>query len=287
MSDPIRPPERQAIIADVSHALAEDLEGGDVTVCLVPEGALLSATVIAREPAVLCGSAWFTEVFHQLDPRIEVRWEAADGDDVAAGQELCQVDGPARPVLSGERSALNFLQTLSGTATLARRYADAVAGTGTRVLDTRKTVPGLRRAQKYAVRCGGCFNHRMNLHDAVLIKENHIAATGAVGEAIRAARACAPAGTLIEVEVENLEQLRAAIDAGAARILCDNFSLPDLAAASALAAGRVPLEASGNVTLETVRAVAATGVEYVSVGSLTKHVRAIDLSMRFRTGTHP
>jgi len=280
----IAPPERQAVIDDVSHALAEDLEGGDVTACLVPEGARLSAAVIAREEAVLCGRDWFDEVFHQLDPQVRVDWDVADGDAVSAGQRVCRVGGPARPMLSGERSALNFLQTLSGTATLARQYAAAVAGTDTRVLDTRKTVPGLRRAQKYAVRCGGCYNHRMSLHDAVLIKENHIAAAGSVVAAIRAARRCAPAGVTLEVEVEDLEQLRAALGEGATRILCDNFPIERLRAAVELSAGRAALEASGNVSLDTVREIAATGVDYVSVGSLTKHVRAIDLSMRFLAG---
>jgi nicotinate-nucleotide pyrophosphorylase (carboxylating) len=273
----------------VRRALAEDVGPGDLTAALVPADAVAQATVVSRETAILCGTAWADEVFRQLDPAVRVRWEAADGAQVGPGAALCMVTGPARPILTGERTALNFLQTLSGTATLARRYADAVAGTGCRILDTRKTVPGLRAAQKYAVRCGGCDNHRMGLYDGILIKENHIVAAGGIAAAVRAARAqraAAPSGAgavPVEVEVESLLEVREALAAAADLLLLDDFSLEDTRAAVALARARggVRLEASGGMDLERVRAVAATGVDFISVGSLTKHVRAVDLSMRF------
>ena len=270
----------QQILQAVHAALDEDVGTGDVTARLIPEEARGRAHVISREAAVLCGAAWFNAVFQCLDERVQVHWEARDGDTVAPDQVLCRLEGPARALLTGERSALNFLQTLSGTATLARRYAEAVAGLPVRILDTRKTLPGLRLAQKYAVRTGGCHNHRTGLYDGILIKENHIAAAGSVGAAVRAARALGT-GLAVEVEVEDLDQLREALDAGADILLLDNFSRADLEAAVALTAGRAKLEASGGVTLETVRAIAATGVDFVSVGGLTKDVRALDLSMRF------
>jgi len=229
---------------------------------------------------VLSGTAWVDEVFRQLDPTVVVDWLVRDADAIAPGQTLCRLSGPARSLLTGERTALNFLQTLSGTATLARRWADAVAGTKARILDTRKTIPGLRLAQKYAVTCGGCHNHRIGLYDAVLIKENHIAAAGSITAALRAAQREA-AGLEIEIEVETLEQLREALAAGARRVLLDNFPLDRLREAVAIAAGRARLEASGGVTPGTVRAIAETGVDDISVGALTKDVRAIDLSMRF------
>jgi len=267
--------------ASVALAIAEDLGGGDLTAALIPEQARAEATVISREPAVLCGTAWFDQVFHQLDSRIQVHWQAADGDRIERDQLLCTLGGPARALLSGERTALNFLQTLSGTATLARRYADAVAGTGATVLDTRKTLPGLRQAQKYAVRSGGCQNHRRGLFDAVLIKENHILAAGSITQAVSKAKQLYP-GVTVEVEVENLAELEEALQAGPAIIMLDNFDLATLRQAVIFTAGRVKLEASGNVSLDTIREIAATGVDYISVGSLTKDVRAVDLSMRFK-----
>lgn len=267
--------------ASVALAIAEDLGGGDLTAALIPEQARAEATVISREPAVLCGTAWFDQVFHQLDSRIQVHWQAADGDRIERDQLLCTLGGPARALLSGERTALNFLQTLSGTATLARRYADAVAGTGATVLDTRKTLPGLRQAQKYAVCSGGCQNHRRGLFDAVLIKENHILAAGSITQAVSKAKQLYP-GVTVEVEVENLAELEEALQAGPAIIMLDNFDLATLRQAAIFTAGRVKLEASGNVSLDTIREIAATGVDYISVGSLTKDVRAVDLSMRFK-----
>jgi len=273
-------PPRETIAAQVRAALAEDVGTGDRTAALIPADATGRAHVVCREAAVLSGTAWVDEVFRQIDPRVAIGWLADDGDAIAPNQTLCRLNGPARSLLTGERAALNFLQTLSGTATLARRWADAVAGTGARILDTRKTIPGLRLAQKYAVTCGGCHNHRIGLYDAVLIKENHIAAAGSVTAALHAAVASA-AGLEIEIEVETLEQLREALVAGARRILLDNFPLERLREAVAIAAGRARLEASGGVTLDTVRAIAETGVDDISVGALTKDVRAVDLSMRF------
>ncbi|MFN2337494.1 MAG: carboxylating nicotinate-nucleotide diphosphorylase [Gammaproteobacteria bacterium] len=270
----------QQILQAVHAALAEDVGTGDVTARLIQEDARGQAHVISREAAVLCGSAWFNAVFQCLDESVRVHWQAHDGDAVVPDQVLCRLEGPARALLTGERSALNFLQTLSGTATLARRYAEAVAGLPVRILDTRKTLPGLRLAQKYAVRTGGCHNHRTGLYDGILIKENHIAAAGSVDAAVRAARALGT-GLAVEVEVEDLDQVREALEAGADILLLDNFTRADLEAAVALTAGRAKLEASGGVSLETVRAIAATGVDFVSVGGLTKDVKALDLSMRF------
>jgi len=268
----------------VARALAEDVGGGDLTAALVPAGRTGRATVITREPAVLCGRPWFDEVFRQLDPAVRVHWAADEGADVAPNQLLCRLEGPARSLLTGERSALNFLQTLSGTATVTRRYAAVVAGLHCRILDTRKTLPGLRRAQKYAVRCGGGSNHRMGLYDGILVKENHIMAAGSIAAAVTAARASG-ARVPVEVEVETLDELRQALDAGADMALLDEFSLDDLRAAVAMSRshprGPIKLEASGSVTFETLRAIAETGVDFVSIGSLTKHVRAVDLSMRF------
>lgn len=269
------------IEATVRRALAEDVGPGDLTAALIPENQTAQAQVLAREDAILCGGAWFEEVFHQLDAHVQIHWEALEGAAIRANQVLCRLDGPARALLTGERTALNFLQTLSGTATITRRYVEAVRGTKTVILDTRKTLPGLRTAQKYAVVCGGGQNHRRGLYDAVLIKENHIAAAGSVRAALEAAQACAPAGIPVEIEVENLEQLRAALAAQAARLLLDNFSISDLKQAVAETGGGARLEASGGIDLGNVRAVADTGVDYISIGSLTKHVQAIDLSLRF------
>ena len=280
-------PELPADLANqVEAALREDLGAGDVTATLVPAAQRVHGSVITREAAVLCGRAWVDETFRQLDPKVQLTWRAADGERVAAQQVIFAIAGPARPVLSGERTALNFLQLLSGTATTARRFVDAVAGTRCQIIDTRKTVPGLRTAQKYAVRCGGAQNHRMGLFDQVLIKENHIAAAGSLTGAIEAARRNA-AGIAIEVEVETLGELQEALNARPDIILLDEFSLDDLRTAVELNrahAAHPKLEVSGSVSLEAVRAIAETGVDYISVGALTKHVRAIDLSMRLDFG---
>jgi nicotinate-nucleotide pyrophosphorylase (carboxylating) len=262
-------------------ALAEDVGDGDLTAALIPADRQARATVITREDAVLCGIPWFQEVYAQLDPKMTLEWQATDGDPVRPGQTLCRLAGNARSLLTGERTALNFLQTLSGTATLTRRYTEAVAGTGATILDTRKTLPGLRLAQKYAVVKGGGRNHRMGLYDAYLIKENHIMAAGSIQAAVRQARQRSP-GASIEVEVEDLAELEEALDAGSDVALLDNFDLPTLANAVLLNEGRAKLEASGNVNLDTVRSIAETGVDFISVGSLTKDLRAIDLSLRFQ-----
>lgn len=269
-----------AIAGQVRSALAEDVGAGDLTAGLIPADAQATARVLSREAAVVCGRDWFDAVFRQLDPAVQVVWQVADGDAVGADQILCELAGPARAILTGERCALNFLQTLSGTATATRRFVDALGDGRTRLLDTRKTLPGLRLAQKYAVRCGGGHNHRKGLYDAVLIKENHIAAAGSLTAAVHAARRQTPVGTPIEVEVETLDQLREALTAGAAQILLDNFSLPMMRDAVVIAAGRATLEASGGVAMDQLRAIADTGVDFISVGALTKHLRAVDLSMR-------
>ena len=273
-------PPREVILQNVAAALAEDVGSGDVTAELVPAGAVASAEVVAREAGVLCGTAWFDETFRKLDPGIVVVWRAADGDSVDRHQVLCSLRGPARAMLTGERVALNLLQTLSGTATAAAAYAAAVAGSGARVLDTRKTIPGLRLAQKYAVRCGGAHNHRSGLFDAVLIKENHIEAAGSIAAVLAEADRLA-AGLPVEIEVETIAQLEAALDAGAGRVLLDNFGLEELREAVRINAGRARLEASGGVSLETIRSIAGTGVDDISVGDITKDLRALDLSMRF------
>ncbi len=265
----------------VRRALAEDVGAGDLTANLIPGTTTARAQVVAREEAVLCGTAWFEEVFRQLDRRVHIEWNVRDGEAVRENQVLCALAGPARAILTGERTALNFLQTLSGTATVTRRYVEAIRGTKAVVLDTRKTLPGLRTAQKYAVCCGGGQNHRMGLYDAILIKENHIAAAGSVAAAVEAARRGAPGGTTVEVEVEDIVQLNEALAASADRILLDNFSLKRLREAVQATAGRARLEASGGITLENIRAIAETGVDCISIGALTKHVRAVDLSLRF------
>ena len=266
----------------VTIALVEDIGTGDVTAELVPADQRVTGKVISREPAILCGRPWVTEVFRQLDPSVQLTWTADDGDRVAANQTLFEIAGLARPVLTGERAALNFLQLLSGTATATRRYVEAIAGTGTVILDTRKTLPGLRTAQKYAVLCGGAQNLRIGLFDQVLIKENHIAAAGSLTEAIRAARRAA-GSKKVEVEVETLQEFSEALQAAPDIIMLDEFSLSDMRAAVELNSASdqsVKIEASGRVTLETVRAIAETGVDFISIGSITKHVRAVDLSMR-------
>jgi nicotinate-nucleotide pyrophosphorylase (carboxylating) len=266
----------------VSRALREDIGTGDVTAGLIDADAMAHARVTCREPAVLCGTAWFEESFRQLEARVQVRWRCRDGDRVAGESAVCELEGPARALLTGERTALNFLQLLSGTATVTARYVQAMAGTACRILDTRKTIPGLRSAQKYAVRCGGGQNHRMGLYDMVLIKENHIAAAGSIAAAVQAARALSP-GMPVEVETEDLDEVAAALAARCELIMLDDFPLPELQRAVALnraAPHPARLEASGGVSLERVAAIAATGVDFISVGALTKHLQAIDLSMR-------
>jgi nicotinate-nucleotide pyrophosphorylase (carboxylating) len=278
------PPVPADVATVVSRAIAEDLRDGDLTAELIPRTTPAVARVLAREPAVLCGRAWFDEAFRQLDARVAVTWHAADGSQIAAESIVCELRGPARSIVTGERTALNFLQMLSGIATAARTYADLVAGTKARILDTRKTLPGLRLAQKYAVRCGGGENHRIGLFDAVLIKENHIAAVGSIDAAVAAARRQSP-NVMIEVEVETPAQLREALGTDADRIMLDDFSLDDMRAAVVLRDAhrgkRQDLEASGSVDATRLKAVAATGVDFISIGAITKHVRAIDFSMRF------
>jgi len=265
----------------VRRALAEDMGSGDLTAALIPDDRTARAQVVTREDAILCGCAWFDEVFRQLGTDIRITWKALDGETIRAGQTLCRIEGPARAILTGERTALNFLQTLSGVATRTRAYVDAVRGTKAVVLDTRKTVPGLRLAQKYAVRCGGGQNHRLGLYDGILIKENHIAAAGSITAALNAAGAVATPKMMVEIEVESLTQLHEALAAGAKRILLDNFDLAGLRAAVSETRGRAQLEISGGITLANVRALAETGVDFISVGDLTKNLAAVDLSLRF------
>lgn len=273
-----------AIRKNVADALAEDIAGGDLTAGLVPEESMVSARIVTRENAVMAGQPWVDEVYAQLDAAVRIQWLRNDGDRISENSVLCEIVGPARSVLSGERTALNFLQFLSATATVTAGYVAALQGTDARILDTRKTVPGLRLAQKYAVGCGGGVNHRIGLFDAILIKENHILVAGGIQNAIKAALGSA-ADVLIEVEVESLEELRQALDAGARRLLLDNFSLNDLRKAVEInRAEGIPLaelEASGGLTLDHLHQVAETGVDYISVGAITKNIRAIDLSMRF------
>lgn len=273
------------ISRNVEAALTEDVGAGDLTASLVPGQRQVKATVISREAGVLCGTAWFDECVRRCDPTATVTWHGADGDRIASNQLLCEIEGNGRALLTAERSALNFLQLLSAVASKARIYADAIAGTKAQVVDTRKTLPGLRIAQKYAVRAGGGGNHRLALWDAILIKENHIHAAGGIAQAMAAAKQVAGQAPerckFIQIEVESLDELNQALTAGAAMILLDNFSLDMMREASRINAGRAVLEASGNVTLETIRGIAETGVDRISVGALTKDVKALDLSMRF------
>lgn len=264
----------------VHTALREDIGDGDVTAALIPADAVSLANVISREACVFCGMDWFEEVFRQIDDQVYIEWHVEDGDRVEADDPICSLSGPSRSLLSGERTALNFIQTLSATATIASRYASAVEGTHTVVLDTRKTIPGLRDAQKYAVTCGGCQNHRMGLYDAILIKENHILAAGSIALAVEQARFHSP-GYSVEIEVESIAQLEQAISVGVDRVLLDNFTLDQIREAVQLSHGKIPLEASGGITLDNIRDYANTGVDYISTGSLTKDIIAIDLSMRF------
>lgn len=263
----------------VAFALKEDIGSGDITAMLIPEERTAQARIITREDAIICGVAWVNEVFKQVDSRVTVHWHVADGERVAPDQLLFELHGPARALLTGERAALNFLQLLSGTATVCADYANLVAHTQVQLLDTRKTIPGLRTAQKYAVTCGGCHNHRVGLYDAFLIKENHIAACSGIAAAVEKAREIAP-DKPVEVETENLQELNQALSAGADIIMLDNFSLADMEKAVAINAGKAKLEASGNMTKETLVATAETGVDYISIGALTKHAKAVDLSMR-------
>ncbi|MCG7967817.1 MAG: carboxylating nicotinate-nucleotide diphosphorylase [Candidatus Thiodiazotropha taylori] len=269
------------ISGQVSQALAEDLGSGDLTAALLPADAVTQARIICREQAVICGIAWVNEVYRQLDPDIGLEWSVEEGEMVSENQSLCRLTGNARALLSGERCALNYLQSLSGTATLTRRYAEAVSGIDVRILDTRKTVPGLRLQQKYAVRCGGGHNHRVGLYDAVLIKENHIRAAGSIEAALVRSREVVPDGVSVEIEVETLDELQQALDAGVQRVLLDNFTPEKLREAVKLAAGRARLEASGGINLDTIREIAESGIDDISVGALTKDIRAIDLSMLF------
>jgi len=265
---------------DVARALAEDMGDGDCTASLIPADTYLKTRVICREHAVLAGRPWFDQTFAQLDAEVDVQWQVQDGDSIGPDMEICRLRGPARAILSGERTALNFLQTLSGTASQARQFVNAVKGTNSIILDTRKTLPGLRLPQKYAVLCGGASNHRIGLFDAVLIKENHISAAGSIRAALEAASRNYPQ-LLLEVEVENLDQLEQAVTAGAHRALLDNFTLAGLSEAVQRYKGRIQLEASGGIKLNTVRRVAETGVDFISTGAITKSVRATDFSMRF------
>jgi nicotinate-nucleotide pyrophosphorylase (carboxylating) len=280
------PDELKSVVhKNVADALAEDIGSGDLTAGLVDETEIVGASIIAREPLVLAGHPWATETFRQLDERVQVDWYIEDGQDAEPDDIICKLVGPARALLTGERTALNFLQTLSATATTTAAFVAAAEGTRAKILDTRKTLPGLRQAQKYAVRCGGGHNHRSGLYDAVLIKENHIRSAGSIGEALRRAKA-AGLDVLVEVEVESLDELREALDAGAERILLDNFPVPELREAVSINAAYgyvgAELEASGNVSLETVREIADTGVHYISTGAITKNIRAVDLTMLFR-----
>lgn len=267
-------------ISDITSFLDEDLGPGDITAAIIPEAAFAQAEVVTREDMILCGQAWFDAVFQYLDAGVNIIWLAAEGEAVKKNATLCKLSGSARALLTGERTALNLLQLLSATATVARQYADAVADTGCKVLDTRKTIPGLRNAQKYAVACGGCYNHRIGLYDGVLIKENHIMAAGSITKAIQMARELTTVA--VEVEVESMQELKEALAAKPDRIMLDNFSLEDMRAAVKLNKGAIELEASGNIDLDNIRIIADTGVEYISIGALTKNVKAVDLSMRIK-----
>ncbi|MGZ8928463.1 MAG: carboxylating nicotinate-nucleotide diphosphorylase [Methylobacter sp.] len=270
---------QQSRTAEIKPFLEEDIGSGDITAAIIPESMTAEAEVVTRENMVLCGQPWFDAVFKSLDANVNINWLAAEGEAVGKNTLLCKLSGSARGLLTGERTALNLLQTLSATATVARQYSDAVSGTRCKVLDTRKTIPGLRNAQKYAVACGGCYNHRIGLYDGVLIKENHITAAGSIAQAIRAARELT--SVPVEVEVESMQEFLEAVAARPDRIMLDNFSYEDMVAAVKLNTG-IELEASGNIGLDNIRAVAETGVDYISIGALTKNVRAVDLSMRIK-----
>jgi nicotinate-nucleotide pyrophosphorylase (carboxylating) len=272
-------PDHATVSHNVRAALSEDIGAGDITAALIDASSRASGRVITREDGVMCGQPWVDAVFAELDSEVKLEWHCQDAQAVSAGDTLFSIQGPARSLLTGERCALNFLQLLSGTATTCQRYAGRVSGTSVRLLDTRKTIPGLRAAQKYAVLCGGCHNHRIGLFDAFLIKENHIAACGGIAAAVASARTSAP-GKPVEVEVENFSELEEALAAGCDRVMLDNFSLDMIVQAVALASGRAELEVSGNVTEDTLLPIAQTGVDFISIGALTKDCRALDLSMR-------
>jgi nicotinate-nucleotide pyrophosphorylase (carboxylating) len=271
----------ESVTRDVTRALEEDIRTGDLTANLIPADRTAHARLLTRQSGILCGVEWFTRTFQELDPDVEIFWHHADGDEIVAKTSLCEIEGRARAMLTAERTAMNFVQLLSGVATKARQFVRAIEGTRAKIYDTRKTLPGLRIAQKYAVRAGGAENHRIGLYDGILVKENHILAAGGLRQAVEAAMREAPAGTMVQVEVEAIEQLRQALDAGAKLILLDNFDLPRMREAVAITGKRAELEASGGVTLKTVRAIAETGVHRISIGALTKDVEALDLSMRF------
>jgi nicotinate-nucleotide pyrophosphorylase (carboxylating) len=277
MKDPLK-------IIDIKHFLDEDIGTGDITAAIIPEDTHAQAEVVTREGMILCGQAWFDAIFKHLDASVNIVWLVAEGETVKKNTTLCKLSGLARGLLTGERTALNLLQLLSATATVARQYADAVAGTSCKVLDTRKTIPGLRNAQKYAVACGGCYNHRIGLYDGVLIKENHIMAAGSITRAIQMARELTT--VTVEVEVESMQELIEALAAKPDRIMLDNFSLEELRAAVKLSAGAIKLEASGNIDLDNIRTIAETGVDFISIGALTKNVKAVDLSMRIKLVRH-
>lgn len=269
------------IEAEVAAALAEDIGSGDYTALLIRAEARAKARIISRVEAVVCGAPWFEACFRKLDPQVEIQWSREEGSVVAAGEQLCELRGNARALLTGERTALNFLQLLSAVATTTSRYVTTVAGTKAKIVDTRKTLPGLRAAEKYAVRIGGGVNHRMGLYDGILIKENHVRAAGGIASALKEAARIAPPAVWIQIEVENLDELRQALAAGARMILLDNMDLATLREAVAFTGGRAELEASGGITLDNVRGIAETGVDRISIGSLTKDIKAVDLSMRF------
>jgi len=272
--------DHTVIKQNVSLALNEDIGTEDISASLLPEDAISKATLICRENAILCGTGWFEEAFRQLDHDVKINWMAKDGDKISPKEKLCIITGKTRALLTAERTAINFLQTLSGTATQVKEYVKIIRGTGATILDTRKTIPGLRLAQKYAVTCGGGMNHRIGLYDAYLLKENHILAKGNINNAITEAK---KAGLPVEVEVENLKELEEALAAEPDRIMLDNFKLDDLMRAVEINQGRAELEASGNITMQNVRNIAKTGVDFISIGSLTKHLNAIDFSLRFES----
>jgi len=274
-------PNQDVIKTLVSQCLDEDIKGGDLTALLTPPKSCIDGKIISRESGIVCGIAWVDAVFKQLDQNINIDWQVADGDAVEPNQTLCRFTGLARPILTGERSALNIMQTLSGTATVTRTYVDAIAHTKARLLDTRKTLPAMREAQKYAVLCGGGYNHRIGLYDGIIIKENHLRSGKSLEQIVQDALGSVPAGTLVELEVENLDELERGLAAGAKRIMLDDFSLEDMRTAVDTNADRADLEASGNVSLDTIATIAETGVDFISSGAITKHVRALDLSMLF------
>lgn len=280
MPDPFHLLE-ETVTADVTRALQEDIRTGDLTAGLIPEDRSARARLMTRQSGILCGVEWLRRTFEELDPDVEIFWHHADGDGIVANSSLCEIEGRARAMLTAERTAMNFVQLLSGVATKTRQYVRAVEGTRAKIYDTRKTVPGLRLAQKYAVRAGGGENHRMGLYDGILIKENHILAAGGLAEAVRGALHAVPEDTMVQVEVETLEQLREALDAGARLVLLDNFDPPKMREAVKITGERAQLEASGGITLKNVRTIAETGVHRISIGTLTKDVEALDLSMRF------